>query len=466
MSDAAPSPYSTLPGEGPYDVAIGSALITMVEPHEGHEHAYNRWYEDDHFYSGAMAMPWMFAGRRWVAPRHLQALRYPDDSLIAQPLSTGKYISLYWITDGRYDDHMRWTVADQPAAAARRSRVPRPHARVHVVPVVPGCRVPRRRRGPRDVHSLDYPYRGSSSRWSTRPTTATTLDAVAARRVPARAARGLADRDDAAVRAEPAPGRQDVLRRGRSRARPAHHAALVHRGAARRVRDAWRGLRRRGGRAGARTRRARGAVLSRRCPAPTPTSTSCGEESRSPWRARRSWSPGRRAASASRWRSPSRPATRCGGIARFGNAAAQAQLEAAGVRCVTVDLATSDFTEIHDDFDYVVQLRDRARQRRRLGPRPRGERRVGGAADGAVPERAGVPALLVDRGVPAGRRAPARGDRPARRQPPGDVRDVQHRQDRVGGRGPHRRAASSASRRRSPGSTCRTATSAAGRGST
>ena len=75
MSDAAPSPYSTLPAEGPYDVEIGSALITMVEPHEGHEHAYNRWYEDDHFYSGAMAMPWMFAGRRWVAPTDLQALR-------------------------------------------------------------------------------------------------------------------------------------------------------------------------------------------------------------------------------------------------------------------------------------------------------------------------------------------------------------------------------------------------------
>jgi len=94
MSDPAPSPYSTLPAEGPDEVVIGSALITMVEPHEGHEHAYNRWYEDDHFYSGAMAMPWMFAGRRWVAPTNLQALRYPDDSLIAQPLSAGKYISL------------------------------------------------------------------------------------------------------------------------------------------------------------------------------------------------------------------------------------------------------------------------------------------------------------------------------------------------------------------------------------
>lgn len=44
------------------------------------------------------------------------------------------------------------------------------------------------------------------------------------------------------------------------------------------------------------------------------------------------------------------------GIARFGNAAAKAQLEAAGVRCVTVDLETSDFSEIPDDFDFVVNF--------------------------------------------------------------------------------------------------------------
>lgn len=44
------------------------------------------------------------------------------------------------------------------------------------------------------------------------------------------------------------------------------------------------------------------------------------------------------------------------GIARFGNAAAKERLEAAGVRCVTVDLESSDFSEIPDDFDYVVNF--------------------------------------------------------------------------------------------------------------
>ena len=75
-------PYYTLAQTGPYAAKIGSALITMVEPHLGHEAAYNRWYEDDHFNAGAMAFPWLFAGRRWVATVPYQKLRYPKDSAI------------------------------------------------------------------------------------------------------------------------------------------------------------------------------------------------------------------------------------------------------------------------------------------------------------------------------------------------------------------------------------------------
>ena len=70
----------------------------------GHERAYNRWYEDDHYNAGAMAFPWMWAGRRWVAPVPYQKVRYPADSAIAQPLEAGKYISTYWITDGQYEN--------------------------------------------------------------------------------------------------------------------------------------------------------------------------------------------------------------------------------------------------------------------------------------------------------------------------------------------------------------------------
>jgi hypothetical protein len=153
------SPYSTLPREGPYDVAIGAALITMVEPQPGHERAYNRWYEDDHFYSGAMAMPWMFAGRRWVAPRRLQELRYPTDSAIAQPVTAGCYLSVYWITAGRYEDHLRWTVAtNQRLLPDGRIYLDRTHVYTAFQEYV-GV-VYRDADGPRDVHALDHPFGG------------------------------------------------------------------------------------------------------------------------------------------------------------------------------------------------------------------------------------------------------------------------------------------------------------------
>ncbi|ALJ18896.1 hypothetical protein [Microbacterium sp. No. 7] len=104
-------PYTDLPWDGPHTPVLGHALITMVEPHEGHEHAYNRWYEDSHFFNGALQEPWMFAGRRWVAPRALQELRRPATSPVAEPLENGKYLGTYWVTQGRVEEHKRWTSA-------------------------------------------------------------------------------------------------------------------------------------------------------------------------------------------------------------------------------------------------------------------------------------------------------------------------------------------------------------------
>lgn len=158
--DTRSATYAELAAVGPYGVRPGHALITMVEPHPGHEYAYNRWYEDDHYYAGAMAMPWMFAGRRWVATRDLQLLRVPEKSAIAQPVTAGCYLSTYWITDGRYDDHMRWTVAINK----RLNRDARVYQdRTHVFTAFQDHEATVYRdgaAGPRDVHALDHPYAG------------------------------------------------------------------------------------------------------------------------------------------------------------------------------------------------------------------------------------------------------------------------------------------------------------------
>jgi hypothetical protein len=102
--------YRDVAADLPNEVAIGGALITMVEPDLGHEADYNRWYEDDHFYAGAMVGPWIFSGRRWVATRDLRELRFPEDSPIASPVTKGCYISTYLILDGHFVDVTQWGV--------------------------------------------------------------------------------------------------------------------------------------------------------------------------------------------------------------------------------------------------------------------------------------------------------------------------------------------------------------------
>ena len=90
-----------------YPIVAGSALFTLVDPSKGHEVAYNRWYERDHFYAGCMIGPWLFSGRRFVATRELKDLRFPEQNPVAQP-GTGSYLAIYWVLEGHEDEHFQW----------------------------------------------------------------------------------------------------------------------------------------------------------------------------------------------------------------------------------------------------------------------------------------------------------------------------------------------------------------------
>jgi hypothetical protein len=156
----ATDPYDEIAHHLPNEVKLGGALITMVEPHPGHERAYNRWYEDDHFYAGAMVGPWMFAGRRWVATRDLLALRYPQDSPVAQPVTLGCYISTYWTSAGHHADAVRWG-----ALAMRDSLYPNGRGfdqRDHIYTAFHAYGVGVSRDGlpMRPEHALDHPFAG------------------------------------------------------------------------------------------------------------------------------------------------------------------------------------------------------------------------------------------------------------------------------------------------------------------
>jgi hypothetical protein len=92
------------------EVRLGSMLFTLVEPHRGHEVAYNRWYERDHFYAGCLVGPWLFAGRRWVATRELKDLRFGGDVDRFGGAARGSYVAVYWILEGRHDEHVDWAL--------------------------------------------------------------------------------------------------------------------------------------------------------------------------------------------------------------------------------------------------------------------------------------------------------------------------------------------------------------------
>jgi hypothetical protein len=92
------------------EVRLGSMLFTLVEPHRGHEVAYNRWYERDHFYAGCMVGPWLFAGRRFVATNELKELRFGSAPDLFGGRALGSYLAIYWILEGRHDQHVDWAL--------------------------------------------------------------------------------------------------------------------------------------------------------------------------------------------------------------------------------------------------------------------------------------------------------------------------------------------------------------------
>jgi hypothetical protein len=125
-----PRQHAIIAGAEP--IKLGSMLFTLVEPRRGHEVAYNRWYERDHFYAGCMIGPYQFAGKRFVATAELKALRDPDPSTITGEPDRGSFLALYWVLDGYHDTWNRWAV-DQVKALHKAGRMFNERDHVHTL---------------------------------------------------------------------------------------------------------------------------------------------------------------------------------------------------------------------------------------------------------------------------------------------------------------------------------------------
>jgi len=90
-------------------IRLGGMLVTLVEPHRGHEVEYNRWYERDHFYAGCMVGAWTLAGARYVATADCKARRDPAlTELTGNDPAAGSYLALYWIVAGKFGEWIQW----------------------------------------------------------------------------------------------------------------------------------------------------------------------------------------------------------------------------------------------------------------------------------------------------------------------------------------------------------------------
>lgn len=124
------------------EVALGSVLVSLLDPTPGQEAAFHRWYERDHFYAGVMAGPWFFAGRRFVATRELKDLRASEATPVWGDLRRGSYLTLYWILAGHHRAAERWSIEQVQRLIAQDRMLP----------------------GRRPVHAGFYRHRWSASR--------------------------------------------------------------------------------------------------------------------------------------------------------------------------------------------------------------------------------------------------------------------------------------------------------------
>jgi hypothetical protein len=112
-------PLTRVGAETALEVGVGHMLLNIADPLPGHERAYNRWYEDDHFFSAAMMAPFVFAGRRWAASTELRTLQYRRPGGEFDASNDGGYAATYWIAPGHLNDYFAWSAGAGPQLDAQ-----------------------------------------------------------------------------------------------------------------------------------------------------------------------------------------------------------------------------------------------------------------------------------------------------------------------------------------------------------
>lgn len=98
-------------------VAIGTAIVSYIEPEAGYAQAFNEWYERDHFPATVLAGPGVFSGARFVADAACRARRPAEATLFGDP-ERGRFLALAWVLPGRQAEWEAWVAGEMEALVA------------------------------------------------------------------------------------------------------------------------------------------------------------------------------------------------------------------------------------------------------------------------------------------------------------------------------------------------------------
>ena len=244
----APTPRSSAPRSSPWSSRTSATSAPTTAGTRTTTTTRGRWRSRG---CGRAVATWRRCRTRRCATR-------PTPS-IAQPIEAGKYISIYWITEGQYENHLRFAVGtNHRLFADGRVFMERDHTftsfQRYLGPIY------RDDDGPRDIHSLNYPYDGLVVEVIDANDSAARdqlVEWLRAERVPGVR---LVGGDGHDVRPHAPARRQAALREGRRGRRRPHHDPVVHRGRLARRLGRLRRRRRAGGGDRPRPGRAHGAV--------------------------------------------------------------------------------------------------------------------------------------------------------------------------------------------------------------
>jgi len=92
----------------PFKVALEGVVYTLVDVHDGHDAAFEDWYENDHFYAGGVLAPYVLSGRRWYASRALRESRFVSAACPLPDARAGTNLATYFVTAGGLRSFYEW----------------------------------------------------------------------------------------------------------------------------------------------------------------------------------------------------------------------------------------------------------------------------------------------------------------------------------------------------------------------